>query len=524
MQKAIFISLLLFTFVAWGRTPSELTLERSSIKMEAEGIEFKPFRDMQPEQIKPLRSYSFRKSGGGTSASDDLPIVTYNFTELWKRSQKVATYFSNHARVEFYKLNYLPPTGMEKINGEFVRQSDYDEKIVPGKGDLPFITEWFKAFTGKDIKLIDKFPKLTFAFKQKWVEMSQSGNQYDFLIQTRDKRLLYLHAKFTTGTEEETLEALQYFIRQIRIGRPKEVKSSNQSTRVKPIGKVSSAYEETIKKVIQAVANTEGWWYAQTPNYVLKSNLPSRSKTFAKKIQERVEVMRSVYEKFIPPVGEISAVSVITVPGTRKEYVEYSGAPEWSAGVWNPSRRELIVSQLEDRGKKEGERQMMNTLHHEAFHQYIFYALNNTSPPAWFNEGHADLFASVKVTGSKVKVEEDGYHLRNLAPYFRSKRLSIDTLVKSSYGQFYANKDINYSFAWSLVYFLRKGGEQYESKGYDKILGKCLTELTKSRNMDLASEKAFEGIDMNQFQNDFYEFWDDKRARSKAERNVIIPR
>ncbi|MCM8529370.1 MAG: DUF1570 domain-containing protein [Lentisphaeraceae bacterium] len=525
MQKAIFISLLLFTFVAWGRTPSELTLERSSIKMEAEGIEFKPFRDMQPEQIKPLRSYSFRKSGGGTSASDDQPIVTYNFTELWKRSQKVATYFSNHARVEFYKLNHLPPTGMEKINGEFVRQSDYDEKIVPGKGDLPFITEWFKAFTGKDIKLIDKFPKLTFAFKQKWVEMSQSGNQYDFLIQTRDKRLLYLHAKFTTGTEEETLEALQYFIRQIRIGRPKEVKSSNQSTRVKPIGKVSSAYEETIKKVIQAVANTEGWWYAQTPNYVLKSNLPSKSKTFAKRVQERVELMRKVYEKFIPPVDEISAVSVITIPATRDEYVQYSGAPSWSAGVWNSSRRELVVSQL-DGGKKSAEAQMMNVLHHEAFHQYIFYALNNTSPPAWFNEGHADLFAAVKVTGSKVKSIEDGYHMRTLASVFRSRQINIEQFVQYTYDQFYdeRQRSINYAFAWSLIYFIRKAEPEYKDKGYDKILGKCLTELTKSRDMFKATKVAFEGVDMNTFQKDFYDFWNDKRARSKAERNVIIPR
>ena len=523
MHKTLFISLLLFTFTTWGRTPSELTLERSSVKMEAEGIEFKPFRDMQPEQIKPLRSYSFRKNSSG-SASDDQPIITYNFTELWKRGQKIATYFSNHARVEFYKLNYLPPTGLNKINGEFVTQSDYDQKILPGKGDLPFITNWFKSFTGKDIKLIDKYPKLTFSFKQKWVEMSQSGNQYDFLIQARDKRLFYLHAKFSIGEEEETLEAIQYFIKQIRIGRPQEVKSTNQSNKVKPMGKVSSAYAEAIKKVIQAVANTEGWWYAQTPNYVLKSNLPSKSKTFAKKIQERVEIMRSVYEKFIPPVDTIEAVSVITVPGTRKEYVEYSGAPTWSAGVWASSRRELVISQLEDRGKKEGERQMMNTLHHEAFHQYIFYALNNTSPPAWFNEGHADLFAAVKVTGSKVKVIEDGYHMRNLAPYFRSRSLSVEGLIKSSYNQFYSNVDINYSFAWSLVYFLRKGGEQYESKGYDKILGKCLTELVKTRNMDTATLAAFEGINMNEFQKDYYDFWNNKRALSKAERNVIIPK
>ena len=520
MKKTCFVLFLLLTFAAWGRTPKELVLERSGIKMEAEGIEFKPFKDMKAEQIKPLNSHSFTRKLGSTVER----VSGYDYDAMWRRGQKVATYYSPSARVEFYKLNYLPPKVSNLIMGKYVNENEYNKNLVmPEKRDLTFMNAWFKAFRNQDIKLVDKYPKLTFAFQQKWVEMSQSDGQFDFLILTKDKRLLYLHAKIDAGTAAEQEEAMKYFIKQIRIGRPQAVKSSNQSSKVKPIGKVSSAYEQTIKKVIQEVANTEGWWYAQTKNYILKSNLPSKSKTFAKKIQQRVEVMRSVYEKFIPPIDSIEAVSVITVPATRQEYVSYSGAPDWSAGVWNSSRRELVVSQLNG-SKKTAEYYMMTTLHHEAFHQYIYYALNEIQTPAWFNEGHADLFAAVKVTGSKVKTIEDVNHMRTLASSFSSRRLSLERLINSSYMEFYANKDINYAFAWSVVYFIRKAGEQFKGKNYEKILPNLMAELIKTRSMQAANKKAFEGIDMKTFQNDYYDFWNDKRARSKAERNVIIPK
>ncbi len=504
-----------------AKTPKELSLERSSVKMVAEGIEFKPFRDMKPGQIKPLTSTRWNR----TTGSKQETITTFKFSELWRRGQIVASYSNSAVKVDFHKLNYLPPVGLKLIQGEFVSQDEYIAKIVkPKAGDDTFINKWFKAFTNKDVKLVDKYPKLTFSIKQKWVEMGQNGNTYDFLIQSSDKRLFYLHASINVGEAKDIERAMQSFIKSIRIGRPQEIKSTNQSSKVKPIGKVSSTYQATVEKVKQQVANTEGWWFAQTKNYILKSNLGSRSKTFAKRIQERVEVMRAVYEKFIPPVSEISAVSVIAVPGTRKEYVEYSGAPSWSAGVWNSSRRELVVSQLEGRDKKTTEYQMMNTLHHEAFHQYIFYALNQIQTPAWFNEGHADLFAAVKVSGSKVKIIEDVYHLRTLDKYFKSGNINLQKHINSSYQEFYSSKDLNYPLAWSIIYFLRKGGEQFKAKGYDKILENLMTELVATKSIEKANKKAFYGIDMAAFQQDFLKFWSNKSARSKALRNYIIPR
>ena len=508
---------LLFNIAVFGRAPKEFNLERSSVEMEAEGIEFKPFSDMKADQITPLEARFL------TKGSSPDKITVFNYDELWQRGQILASYQNKLIKISFHKLNFLPPKNVNFLLQRLVDENDFKKNIEVPQPGVTFINDWFKAFTGKDIKLTDKYPKLTFSIKQKWVEMAQSDNQYDFLIQSTDKRLFYLTVKFSDGEQKDTEDAVKKFLRTIRIGRPQDVKASNQSSKVKPNGNTSSDFQATVEKVKQEVSNLEGWWFAQTPNYILKSNLSSRSKTFAKKIQERVEVMRDVYEKFIPPVDKISAVSVITVLETRKEYIEYSEAPSWSAGVWNAGRRELIVSQL-DGNKKNAEYQMMNTLHHEAFHQYIYYALNEIQTPAWFNEGHADLFAAVKVTGTKVKITEDLYHLRTLDSYFKSGRVDLKRHIDASYNEFYANKDLNYPLAWSVVYFLRKGGEQYKEKGYDKILDNLMKELVSSKSMQKANEKAFYGINMDQFQKDFLEFWNDKRARSKAERNYIIPK
>ena len=494
--------------------PKEYYLGRTAVKMQAEGIEFKPFRDMVPEQIKPLSAQTLRSSNG-------TEVEVYEFNKLWLRGQTLASYYNKGIKIDFYKLNYLPPD-VKPLWKNYIKESSFQSGIAKAKWDESTITKWVKSLTGKSVKIENKYPKLTFGIKQRWMEMGQQSGQYDFLIIANDGRFFFMHAEAKIGTDKEKLKAVTDFLKNIRINRPRAVAASNQSSRVKPKGQMTAKYQATVQKVIQEVANTKGWWYAQTPNYILKSNLDSRSKTLAKKVQVRVEVMRKVYEAFMPPEKKIEDISVITFPNTREEYMKYSDAPSWSAGVWNPSRKELVVSPLQGASKRTAELQMMNTLHHEAFHQYIFYAFNQKVTPPWFNEGHADLFSSVKVIGSKVTVIEDQYALRTLSNHIKRKSLALANLINADYQQFYANKDVNYPLAWSLVYFLQKGGSLYKSKGYDKIIPKVIEEMVQYGNMKKATEKGFAGINMKTFQDDFYSFWNDKRMRSKAARIKIV--
>ena len=91
--------MVLFTLATHARTPKEFTLERSSISMVAEGIQFKPFNDMKAEQITPLRSRVLTRGSG----SSQERLTAYDFDELWNRGQKVATYFNSKVKVSTTK-------------------------------------------------------------------------------------------------------------------------------------------------------------------------------------------------------------------------------------------------------------------------------------------------------------------------------------------------------------------------------------------------------------------------------------
>jgi len=45
----------------------------------------------------------------------------------------------------------------------------------------------------------------------------------------------------------------------------------------------------------------------------------------------------------------------------------------------------------------------LRVLYHEAFHQYIHYAVGDVAPHSWFNEGHGDYFAGHNYRGRKFK-------------------------------------------------------------------------------------------------------------------------
>ena len=55
-------------------------------------------------------------------------------------------------------------------------------------------------------------------------------------------------------------------------------------------------------------------------------------------------------------------------------------------------------------GRRTSNRDSLLVLYHEAFHQYIYYAVGEVAPHDWFNEGHGDYFsgAVIPTYGKKV--------------------------------------------------------------------------------------------------------------------------
>lgn len=516
----IFLNLILTLFIipVYARAPKEFSLDRTDTKLNTEGISFKPFRDMEPEQIKPLEERRYTMTRG----TEVKQIIAYNFNSLWDRDNKIATYKNSLVTLDFYKLNYLPPMGLQLIKNTDVIEESYKNAIKPIEGwDEKNTLSWLKQVTGKDCKLMDKYPKLSYLLKTMFVDYGQDPSTFGILLTSPDNRTYYVNLKMSGGEAKDADRAMQAFVRYIKIDKIKAVKSSSfQSSKFRPSGDVTPEYQKTIDAVKKQVLNTKGWWFAQTNNYILKSNMEIKKKTFAKKVQTHLEFIRSVYEKFIPPIIEINAISVLTIPNTSQEYKDYIPAGfEWSAGIWMPGRKELAVASF-----TRDEKQLLGVLRHEAFHQYIFYATGQKRIPVWYNEGHADLFQSIKQSGSRVTLIEDTSHLRILAPLMKRKAINMSKHISLNHQQFYAQKEINYSIAWSIVYYLRKAVPLYKDKRYSSVLANALKAIAAGDSPEKINEKAFYGVDLAKFEEDYYSFWQSKSMRSKAQKNIVIPR
>lgn len=512
-----FFSILLSTS---ARAPKEYSLERTSVKLNTEGISFKPFRDMESESIKPLSEITLTRTRG----SEVEKIPAYFQDALWEKDNKIATYKNRLVQVDFYKFGNLPPKNVEVILEKYVILDDYKKNLENiEKWDDTNVVRWLAHLKGSKVSLESKYPKLNYLIKNQSVISTSKDKRvlhYDFVLTVADGRKYFLAITMRGGEARDAERAMKDFVKYLKVDKVREVKTSRfQSNKFKPSGKVSKEYEKTVDEVKKQVLNTKGWWFAQTDNYILKSNMDTRKRTFAKKVQAHVEFIRGVYEKFIPASSEIKAVSIVSIPSTRQEYLEYTGAPDWSGGVWMSSRKELAVNPYTS-----NEGFLMQVLRHEAFHQYIYYALDENRSPAWFNEGHAELFSAVKISGSRVTIVEDKRALSTLLPLFRRNAVSVSKHINLDHAGFYENKDINYPLSWSIIYFLRKAVPLYKDKRYANVLDHALQAIAEGGSLEEVNKAAFGSVDMKAFEADFFKFWNDKRMRSKAARNIIVPR
>ena len=393
------------------------------------------------------------------------------------------------------------------------------------KKDESFVNKWFMNLENREVAMFAKFARSNLPTGAQYILSDQVKGRYGFVMTSKDKRQYYISIKSTYDDTRKLESAILSFMRYFKISESKELKASNQNFSTRPKGDKSPQFIETVNRVKKEVSGMPNWWFAETENYIIKSNLSSRNRILAKKIQAQVEVMRKSYELFLPANKEIQEVSVITIPATREEYQNYVGqGMEWSGGIWSPSRRELVLSTMNKEAKSSANKDwILDVLNHEAFHQYLFYALEKVRAPMWFNEGHAELFAHSTFSVGKIKLEEDKGGLSKLYPMIKSGRIDFKSHIYANHEAYYADKDLNYPLGWALCYYLRKAAPLYKNRNYAEVLPKTIQALREGKSADEATKLGFYNVDLDQFTKDFCVFWQSKSMRSKASRTKILP-
>ncbi|GAB4142447.1 MAG: hypothetical protein Fur0037_09630 [Planctomycetota bacterium] len=296
--------------------------------------------------------------------------------------------------------------------------------------------------------------------------------------------------------------------------------------------------EEKRAALHASIAASPGWYAIDTDHYVFLSNSDNRK--FIQQIAKEIEVVRAkVYTKLFPPRNKEQALSPVRVCDTESEYYQYGG-PRGSAGYFSPDSGELVLfTKFEDVTSTNSLNYCRSVMYHEAFHQYIHYAVGDVSPHSWFNEGHGDFFAGMKVRGSSIKFDTFDWRVDYLKQHLREKRdlIPLRTLIRLPQSEYYTNAGLKYSEGWALIYYLRnvtrRKSEQKildiyfnyladhveafrakkKEKGKDdgeKVPGIPGIEVIDWEDakkvqeiLSAAVDKAFDGIDIDKLEKDF---------------------
>jgi tetratricopeptide (TPR) repeat protein len=129
-----------------------------------------------------------------------------------------------------------------------------------------------------------------------------------------------------------------------------------------------------------------------------------------------------------------------------------SGAPANAAGLYSPVLKQLLIWNLPSRDE------MMKTVRHEGFHQYLDRLLPDA--PTWFNEGLACYYETLERVGGQVRY---GVRHPDYVDALEQKGLTpLGTFFAIPHRKFYEDPARNYGQAWLFCHMLRHGTPQHK--------------------------------------------------------------
>jgi len=203
------------------------------------------------------------------------------------------------------------------------------------------------------------------------------------------------------------------------------------------------------------------------------------SPEFAEVVGRHMEAIYREYSRRFEKYGEVERKFQVTVFRSERDYLErVPSTVTGSCGVFM-ARDGLLAAHAEGRTGEE----VLRTLYHEGFHQFMFEVINRDCP-IWLNEGLAEYFALSRFSGGRLELGRidirsrvwsnrgnltystlaiNGsaftriYYLQN--HFFHGGRVQLDSLLGSAgrSGFLGGSVERKYAMSWLLVHFLLHG-------------------------------------------------------------------
>ena len=484
------------------------------------GLRFNTFRDMGAIPFAPPK----QTGHVWVKHSTKEKIFGYNLVDLWRYNQMVGQWKNKFITVIVAEIKLPLPSDIPTIDNNFddVLEKSYQTwqnnvKTQLNQGDEQL---WLHYYTG--LKLAGN-PRFIKGCKNPTVQYSiidSNDSSMLFLVRSRTNSLrrFMFYYQATAPLDKNEIKSILYSIKSVYIYKPKKTKISQVQGSSKYTKKNSSPkYLASKARVAKSIQNMKKWKLLETDNYLLISNM--RSGITIKKFQVQLEKSRVAYQTFFPLKTQPDEISVVKIFEDRDEYISYVGEDmKWTGGLWMPSRKELMISPLNIKSKSKNQMGMLETATHEGFHQYIYYAANQSSLSTWFNEGMATFFEGIKFSGSRSFKILTTNRIEALKLAVQANCDNIEQLINMSQQDYYAPEKVMYNYAtgWGLMFYLYKGTRVTKKQDYEEIPDRYYEELLRTHNPQTATKYAWANINMAQFQRDFRKFWKNKSSVKKA--------
>jgi hypothetical protein len=253
----------------------------------------------------------------------------------------------------------------------------------------------------------------------------------------------------------------------------------------------------------------------ETPDYLLRAEAPRLAKKGkkddgdkavrerAQKYADHLSGARAYFAQVVAGPELRARKPLVFICDTPESYYVYADFTsedrlEHTAGVFFKQYQQLLFFRAET------EEETLQTMTHEAFHEYLHAIL--PSVPIWLDEGMAEYVSGITVEGGRV-VSAGGIlkgRLRNLQAALDSgwDGFPFEFVFWESKEQFYTlAPELQYAQAWSMVHFfvLGKGGK------YKPLLDRYLKVLVETRSAAEA-RAVFTGADLAAIQREWLSY------------------
>ena len=305
-----------------------------------------------------------------------------------------------------------------------------------------------------------------------------------------------------------------YFLDRIRSLPAAQLKSSNSTSKPgasKRIERQDLDENELLKRDYRrSVVNYELWHATDNGDVVVVDDLaPQWHSSFVGSLTNELPRLRAAYAAAVPsPLAVTTNIAAVRVFSERADYIGYVGeGVEWSAALWSPERRELVLN-LPISGTDE----LLKTVRHEAFHQYLAYAGAMAESSPWFNEGHAELFEHTSFDEKgKIVFDKDPTAAEWIHANADMVAASFPAFLYLDYQEFYSGTDAQrrarYWIAWSVAYFLEVGAPEVRFRPFAKLRADYMAALVRTRRADEATAAVFPLDKMKLFSAEWKKFW-----------------